>query len=701
MKCVRERPRRKNVHVNSNEEREDTENIPQIPDTEHEGSRRYGRSSQDGEQTAADHSVENSLNNDNDQINKTLSESDKDTLRNLNISLCEQKEVFKTEEEYVEANKQTAKERINSMFSNLRELLARKENELLDKVELEYTTAERFLADFVSSIEDEKRKVSTVLDSDSLLDETGVDVDIGQIKEDIDASVNMRSDILNQFRTPYFVLNDQCLERVNSLNFGGFQEFSTSDDEQTEDESEVYDNRETEIGETTLVAEDGTIANSIRNRLNLSSGDENSEENIGECAEGSEPVGDREQRLEKEIEGEGATGVYTESCQPSAPPMLLEESPPPYWQAMGLQGPEVGTQPRSEIPGYFDLHHSRSHRLPENKLELWHSFPIRRQYDRRGPMPVALAWNHGKICIADRTNMRVKFFFPNGQLITEMYFSGIEIHDLTFLEEALGESRYVLTSPKSKTLMIIGIDSQNIPKVIRKLVFPKQYSSVCRGPRVQTLIGAEITSQTGGSVVDMFNFTGQILLSINHTPTFVFLQYVRRVEAFGNHIIVLDWKINSLSVYQDDGTAVCEYRGTSNSPLINPLDMTLDNQGNIMILNGEFSNIHVVDLHCNLIEIMKLPRSPSSASNAKLIAFDLKTRRLAVARSNGDIAVFTFQNGYDCLSQRNLPPNLAQDTSSSRRAPEVLPLIEGMLPSTIEDIITRQPVRNRSRPFHL
>lgn len=590
-----------------------------------------------------------------------LSDSDKSKFDNLMSLLAEQEETFENEVEGVDREKQAAKESLADAFKNLHEVLVKKEGEMLEKINTEYGTAERFLSEILSCIKVDKKKVNDLLTVGKAFAGDNEEVDVEKLKKDIDASLDLRNDTLNQFCVPCLVLNEESVETFRGLSFGELRESAPGVTDRT-----VMDDEES-VGTASDISD-------------------------AEGIEGAEAAGYSGNQGQVRERTQGSTGVSGKALTPSAPTIDREDAPPPYWQAMGLSGPpEELIEPND--------------RLPENKLELLNCFRVRRQSGRRNPVPVALTWNFGRICIVDKANTKVEFFYPDGQFITEMIFDGAELRDVTFLDESLnGDTRYVVTCPKKRLLMIIGIDAENVPRVFKKHVFRQMYQSICRGPRIQTLVGAEVSKTTGRPcVVNMLTLTGKVLLSIAHAPSFVLWQYIKSVQVFGSNIIILDWKINLAAVYRDDGSAVGEYRGTEHSPLINPSDMTLDGHGNVLILNGEFQNIHVIDLKCQPLEVIEIPRDNSSSiSRLKLIAFDLETQRLCIAKGNGDVEVFTFQDDYDCTPQGSNHPRLLVPhqniTNREQREPEVLPLVEGMLPSTIESIINKQSERRERDP---
>lgn len=252
-------------------------------------------------------------------------------------------------------------------------------------------------------------------------------------------------------------------------------------------------------------------------------------------------------------------------------------------------------------------------------------------------------------------------------------------------------------------MFIVSLNALGQGSIVRKLCSAFQYGSVCRGTVDQTLIGGDSNDRMGSATVDIFNFSGQVIKSFKYTPSNVGLQYPKALEVHGSFVIVMDWKLRTVIVYCHNGDVIGEYSGTDTSPICNIQDITLDHCGNILILDGELANIHVIDLDCNPVEIIKIPKSFSDPTTPKLISFDVESKRLAVARSNADIAIFDFQNGYDGLPQRRQGFQGSTSLQSSMpRQPEVLPLVEGMLPSTIENIVSRSNrTRGRQQQFHL
>ncbi|XP_060603582.1 uncharacterized protein LOC132756512 [Ruditapes philippinarum] len=588
--------------------------------------------------------------------NNTANGMDNKELDDLQNSLDNQAELFNNKKKEIEHRRQAAKDKVNKVYEKVKQVIDEKRDEIIGKIDVECDRAKELVTDYINDIESGKKIVKETCDS--------IDSDRAKVKNEIESSIEIRKDVLDNFHVPSLILNERSMKTLKGMSFGHFEDLS--DGLLNTESHSCSDSEESETYESAAESEDYL---------------ENGESDDGkDCFDTDSP--EKSNKMEESSESE------TPGCRHKH--ALSGESPAPYWKAMGLSKPP-------ELPQPVD-----DDNLPDNKLQHLNSFSLLRQGDEHKLSLAAMTWNRGKICVADRANTKMRFFQPTGEMMTETVFDCSELRDMTFLDETHGETRYVLTSPRCKSVMVIGIDGENNVRIIHKLESPHRYSYVCRSPRPGTLLGAKVVSKSNKSVVNMFTFAGNILLTISKTPSYNQLQCVKALDVFGSNIIVLDGKINAVFVYKDDGRTVGEYRGTPEEPLVNPTDVSLDTKGNALILNGERSNIHVMNLQCNLIEIIKIPGSNiGKMPSRKLIAFDIESQRLAVARSNGEIAIFTFKGGYDCLTQQTPDPCLAlphQSVNSVWEPPqEVVPLVEGIVPSTIEDIMSRQRGRNRQR----
>lgn len=699
MEAVRERPRRSRPGQRTwpdvdrlsspvscseaSEQQSSTTSLPECSDTGGDTENLENSNCAPGSQSLASRS----------EPNKNIVYSDR--YHELKQKLFEQKGKFINEKEKLEHEEELCAKQVSELFKNLRDILAVKEQEVMEKIDTEFNKKFEKVSDVISLIDSKTSDLN-------FIDSAGAYID-GTALHSIESGIEHRDDL--HFSARDFDINEDVIDIVKSLVFGDFVGADSDSDSGEDTEADAVP--------------DGAVARGRNSRSSVRVSTDLQHEDFDEESETptNDPAalrmsGARDRDFSDDADTNSSDVFESESAEArvddrgsvaaSAPPLSGEEKsddPPPYWQAIGLNHPEQSTATMPEIPGYHEIEHSIV-AMPSNELELWHSFPIRRQYDRRTPLPAALVWNGEKICLADRANQRIKFFLPNGQIMTEMFLAGHEIYDVAFLEERNREARYLVTCPRMKTLIIISLNWNGQASIVRKFYSPYQYGCVSRGTVEQTLIGGDSNDRMGSASVDIFNFMGNVIKSFKFSPNYEGLMYPRSVEVYENFVIIMDWKLRAVMVFRHKGEAVGQYKGTPASPLVNPVDFTLDQFGNILTLDSELSNIHVIDLDCNPIEVIKIPRLFSDTAAPKLISFDTESKRLALARSNGDIAIFEFKNGYEGLPQRRQGHIPVTSDPMSPRQPAVLPLVEGMLPSTIENIVAR-PGRIRQRQFHL
>ena len=644
--------------------------------------------------------IDNVSSNSHDSVNRPPRTSTSRTRVDTNMKadydkikgkLFQQQGRLNGEKLKVTQKKESCKKQINDLFAKLSELLEEKKSEELAKVDAEFEGKFEGLNELLREIEEHTGDLNAAGIARTPIDT----VELNTIK----AGMQDREDF--EVMTKDLVFNNDAVYAVKSLDICDFEETYSA-----YDRSEEIDNETEPVGGSSTASNRrarGRVS-VITNIRHEDCDDEtptptNDPQSISLSHSGQVSTNStgssRETNIDDVMDGAMADPVHV---TPTAPYTDSEtaDDPPPYWQAMGLEQPDDS---KPQIPLYVEL--DQGTRLPSNELHFWHSFPIQRQFDRRSPLPITVLWNGSRICLADRANQKIKFFLPNGQLITEMFLAGNEIYDVAFLEEVDAEARYLVTCPRTRTYFIISINGAGIASNVRKFNLPFQYGCIGRGTVDQTLVGGDSNDRMGSASVDIFNFNGGLIKTFQHTKSNNGLRYPKAIETFESYIIVMDWRLHMVVVYCHNGEIIGEYTGTPAFPLCKITDITLDHLGNILILDEELSNIHVIDLCCNLLEVIKIPKRFSDRMTPKLISFDVSSKRLAVVRSNGDIAVFDFDNGYDGLPQRHLgfqPLNSFE--MNPPRTPEVLPMVEGMLPSTIENIVSR-PNRQRARQFNL
>ncbi|XP_052810787.1 uncharacterized protein LOC128238688 isoform X1 [Mya arenaria] len=601
-------------------------------------------------------------------------------LKELDEKLSEQEIIFKGEKLRVLEKKEQCIGKVEDLFKELKAVLNAKRVEILCKIDGEFDGTANFMEDVIASIAKDRTALKT-RDKSS-------DVDRQIILNEVYVEHDARDDIFTQMKIPEFKVNDTLPFRVENLDYGVFENIATDSDitgsvtrQSTQDIDSIPES--STYGATFLGQYDENYSASW------------SRDNIDANPVVGMPTSPTVQARAAPVP---SAPLIEERADESRSAAVADESedPPPYWQAIGLSAPEgPSNQSQQAIPSYQSIGGNQPV-LPQNELKLWHSFPIRRQTDRQQPQLTALLWNDNWICVGDRANMKVKFFYPKGQLVSEVLLLGYKIADVAFLESLNGECRYLVTCPQHYTLIIIFVKEGGSTGIVSSFRTLSAYNCVSRGPQPQTLVGGQAIDETQPPRVEIINFKGEILNTIKFTPSMNPLSYPRSVNIWGSKIVISDWGLSTVMTVLGDGTNIGEYRGSPVSPLCSPIDITFDNFGNIMIMDGELGNVHVCDIHGTPIEVIKVPKL-SETTNPKLIAFEEKSKRLAISKANGDIMLFSFKDGYHGLPQGQA----IRIRNRLSGQPDVLPLVEGMLPSTIESIGSRHPSRNRHRQFHL
>ena len=642
--------------------------------------------------------------------------------------VVEQHALIESRRDYVKQSKENERTRIISLFSNILDILSEKEASLLCQLDEKYKPEEDKTADLLTSVEDALESIraeiivaEAVRAGDSHFNDISV-TDMKPLLCDIKAGNEEREEDLKDNEIQNIEVNDDVIGVIDGLEYVKIDVSETVDENNERDGADIdevdegnamidnSDEQPATMLDSETLDEVNQVEEGILNDAVFSETLENESENAITVAESATVIAFSDS-FSGADDSANVELVDNEHPTPSAPPQpQAEEPPPPYWQAVGLSGPGAEDITRSspaplgteQAPVYSNTA-SRGQR--SNELVLYHSFPLKKQHDARAPKPVALSWDLECISVADRANSKIKFFSSSGGVLTEMYLGGCEIYDIAFIEASYYEIRYVVTVPRAKTFIFISIINGQTVQLLQKLKFQQGYTSVAKGPTGHTLVGANALPNLGASRVDIINYQGEVLRSFTHTCTNIEFAYPRCVKVFKQAIVVADWKLNLVMVFLEDGTALGQYNGIPHYPLKEPSSLTLDHCGNIMVVDGKTGNIHVIDLHCRPVQIIKSPRGQSLP---KLLAFHTGSHRLAVARQSGDIAIYDFKGGYwaaPLIGDVGYSP-FAVEYSEEPTIPNVLPLVEGMLPSTIANIGAgrqRQNSRSTSRPymFHL
>lgn len=656
--------------------------------------------------------------------------------------VVEQHVVLESRKEFLKKRKDEERTSIIGLFSNILDILADREASLLCKLDEKYKSKENKLDELLLSLEDAHESIKTesnIAESIKAGDSHYKDMPLTDIKpllSDIKTGNEEREveigELIRDSEVPVVELNNGIINVISGLNFARFPEAEDTADNETNETEGCVDIEQTEILEAEGGQDSDEETTEQRQEGEL-------EGNFEELAGNSEEL--ENSRLESNETETGAAGVdstinddQTDNVHPSpsAPPLTQageeEPPPPPYWQAIGLSGPEDTNLPRSPVTMVprspvtmvpmspvamvpssvnpnsvppFQETAPRPNVPQSNELVFFHNFLLKRQSDARAPKAVAMTWNFDLICVADRANSKVKIFTLPSGTYTEMYFGGCEIYDMAFIEVDYhsSEQRHVVTIPRAKTLMFISIGKDQPPKQVHKLKLIRGYTSIAKGPSGNTLVGADALPRGAEPVrVDIINIQGQILRSFKTASINTNFVYPKNVAVFKQAIVVVDWRLDIVSVLHEEGYNVAQYGGRPHYPLKDPNSLTLDHFGNVMVVDGKSGNIHVLDLQCQPLEIIKCPRGHS----LKLAAFDTKSRRLAVVRQSGDVAIYDFKGGYKTNSYNEMLENMLQPQPMGQG---FLPLVEGMLPTTIANIGSARQrqsnIVNRSNMFHL
>ena len=609
--------------------------------------------------------------------------------------VMEQYAVIESKKDLTRQKKETERDKIISMFSNILDILADREASLLCKLDEKYKVHEDKLDELMTQTEDALDNVNTefniaenVKKGDSHFQDVSI-ADIMPLLSDIKAGIEERADSLQsgEHEVSDVELNDEAIGVINNLVYVKIPDLENVD--------ENNDNEEGVNGQDTVRISDDSVPNQ----------GEETTEHVHEDSE-TNTVDEESENADREVASAMSNLPNEhEPRSPTAPPAPeVEDDPPPYWEAIGLSGPgETDNLPTPRSPAVVSPDTvqyvgSASGGQQSNELMFFHIILLKRPYDSRYPKPVALSWKMEKILVADRANGKIKAYsgiggvIPSFKFIAEMYLGGCEIYDMAFVEARGQELRHVITIPRAKTLMFISIGADKVFKMMYKLKLTHGYTGVAKGPTGNTLVCADALPHNGEARIDIVNIQGQIIRTFKSTCSLLNFSYPRCVEVFDQAIIVADWKLNLVVVLHEDVGAVAQYAGTRSYPLKEPCSLTIDQFGNIMVVDGKTGNIHVIDLYCQPLEVIKCLRGET----AKLISFDKTSHRLAIYRKTGDIGIYDFKGGYHTVSRNVEPPSspvlVPVQAVRYTNQPEYqgalhvhVPGIEGMLPSAVSN----------------
>lgn len=635
-------------------------------------------------------------------------------INELEDKVSSQVSLIQSRKVYFKEKKESERSKIIALFSNILDMLADKEAGLLSKLDENYNTVEETLDKLLIALDDMNDNIKTeaivaagVKAENSRFKDVTL-ADIQPLLYDFKASVDKWDEEIKELLRSDNILkikvNDEVIDKINRLDYIRIPEKKNI--------FELKNNKSDVTGSNGEESVDKVETKST-SESNSECSTEEVERGIIDNAEEAE-----KDKLESGITEKSTLRFDSKIRQvpyelfrppPTAPPLgetQMEPNPPPYWYAVSSAGREVSDQFRFPtqrsyshdwVPTHPEVATCSNHPSDEmasvegvhigdrvlphpeittsnytsNEMVFIHSFHIKSQHDTRAIKSAALIWNLDKICVADRANSKIKFFTPSGDIYTAMNLGNCEIYDMAFIEKFGDEHRYVVTVPKAKILIIISVSNEKPPQIVEKLDILRGYTSIAKGPIHSTFVGAAALPSSGEPRVDILNIQGQVIRSFKRVSAYTNFTYPKCVAVYKHVIVVADWKLNCVVILYDDGSAIPIYNGTTLFPLKEPNSLTMDHFGNIMIVDGKTGNIHVVDLQCRPLEIIKCPRGDSIP---KLIAFDVNSCQLAAVRLSGDIAIYDFKGGY----QTNSHNEMITSAVIGHEIPQ-----QGMLPRTV------------------
>ncbi|XP_045175588.2 uncharacterized protein LOC123536455 [Mercenaria mercenaria] len=263
------------------------------------------------------------------------------------------------------------------------------------------------------------------------------------------------------------------------------------------------------------------------------------------------------------------------------------------------------------------------------------AFPSQRAVDVGHCFLTGLLWINNMFVVSDKANKKLKFFEENGSFLGELLFTNALPYGVCHIKD----NSFAVSLPKARQIYIVCIQDKTA-RVLSSFQTYVGYAGLCKGLRVGSMIATMASNTPGESHVDIIGFRGEVFLSFKNDPQLglPLFKFPRYVEAFQGVLIISDWRKDCvIFLHVTTGSILKEYRGTRDHPLINPYDVSLDERGNVYILNGKDGSVHVVDVQCNLTDVIK---ETSELLNPRLIAYDDASGRLAVTYGAGDIKTY-------------------------------------------------------------
>ena len=565
------------------------------------------------------------------------------TLKN---NLTEQLVLIQSRMEFTEQTKERGQTKVTEFFTVILDIITDKKKQILKQLEEKYTKQKCMLATLLKAVENGldavnaeliivgDRKTKHGYSQNVLIKETKM------LLSDIKVGNEKRKEQLGKQFDQTVKVNQSAIETVSDMTYAIITE-----ETQTDSNVDLGCARQGSEVATSYISQrlsSGLNNPNARSQTVMNNNSDNTRVNPVDTLVGNDSA--------TPFIGRSPTGISVSTPEvhpcPSAPTEEAEPPPPSYLEAVTYRIPYT----RSASPILVSSYSRNSSVIPSDitvdvrrpkQLFCLQNISIVERKDTKPPIPVALVWKFGKIYIADKANGIVKFCTPPASwVLSERYFNNFEMNDLIVLEMGINGICFVVSSPRSlQFINVTGPSSRDVK--VRRVKLNEGYNSIAAGPNNDSIVGANALPNVGNPRIDIIDLNGQVMKSFTKTPWHKNFIYPRCVEVFNDKIIVADLKLNLVVMFNTDGRGIGQYTGTPVHPLLEPISMTLDHVGNPMVLSGGTANIHVLDAQCRPLEIIEFPGGDSIPI---MIAFDIKTHRIAGVRPSGVVAIYDFKD---------------------------------------------------------
>lgn len=242
-------------------------------------------------------------------------------------------------------------------------------------------------------------------------------------------------------------------------------------------------------------------------------------------------------------------------------------------------------------------------------LKITKVFSVNEIHDKRSAGIFALAVVRSNcFVVVDRWNKKLKYFDPSGDSFGGLIFRE-EPWDVTLVTADL----VAVTVPKLNTLYKIKVTEQSVITTSTVSTLRK-YACVSFHKASEKFVCGQVP-QFGEPVIDVIDINGGPILQTFRQDSesrdrciFSYPRYVKVTDE--GIVIVCDWNLKCLLLFQLDGSFVGRYKGTVDFPLNEPTGMAYDGEKKeIYVIDSKYSSlsaaIHTVSLGCECKDIIR------------------------------------------------------------------------------------------------